>query len=223
VAGGERLVSAANLAETKTPHTVMRKDEVVGPVYPDSHQVSYAMGWVVYDHRGKLVVAHGGVIDGFRAQVTLLPNEKVGLVLLNNLHDTKMNIALGNKLIDHLLGLEPKDWDGYFRKVEQGERDKKQAEIDRRNQARKPGTTPSVTLEQYAGEYQDAAYGTGKVTLSEGQLVWEWSSFRCPLEHFQDDVFRVTGGYFEDHLVEFAGVNGRPMRLRTIGVVFERK
>ena len=83
----------------------MRKDEAVGPVYPDSHQVSYAMGWVVYDHRGKLVVAHGGVIDGFRAQVTLLPNEKIGFALLNNLHETKMNIALGNMLIDHLLGL----------------------------------------------------------------------------------------------------------------------
>lgn len=223
VAGSKRLVSAANFAETKTPHTVMRKDEVVGPVYPDSHQVSYAMGWVVYDHRGRLVIAHGGVIDGFRAQMTLLPNEKVGFALLNNLHETKMNIALGNKLIDHLLGLEPKDWDGYFLKVEKDERDAKQAAIDRRNRARKPGTSPGAPLDRYAAEYCNAAYGTGKVTISGGKLVWEWSSFRCPLEHFQDDVFRVTEGYFEDQLVEFAGANGRPTRLRTMGVVFERK
>jgi CubicO group peptidase (beta-lactamase class C family) len=222
-AGGKRLVSAANLAETKTPHTVMRKDETVGPVYPDSHQVSYAMGWVVYDHRGRLVVAHGGVIDGFRAQVTLLPNEKVGFVLLNNLHETKMNIALGNKLIDHLLGLEPKDWDVYFQKVEKEERDAKRSEINRRNKARRPGTRPSVPLDRYAAEYCNAAYGTGKVTADGGKLVWEWSSFRCPLEHFQDDIFRVTDGYFEDQLVEFAGANGRPARLRAMGVVFERK
>lgn len=223
VADGKRLVSTANLAETKTAHTVMRKDETVGPVYPDSHQVSYAMGWVVYDHRGKLVVAHGGVIDGFRVQVTLLPNEEVGFALLNNLHETKMNIALGNALIDHMLGLEPKDWDGYFLKVEKDERAAKRAEIDRRNKARKPGTRPSVPLGRYAGEYRDAAYGTGKVSADGGKLIWEWSSFRCPLEHFQDDVFRVTEGYFEDQLVEFAGVNGRPSRLRTMGVEFERK
>ncbi|HVK16620.1 MAG TPA: serine hydrolase [Fimbriiglobus sp.] len=220
---GKRLVSAANLTETKTPHTVMRKDEVVGPVYPDSHQVSYAMGWAVYDHRGRLVVAHGGVIDGIRVQVTLLPNEKVGFVLLNNLHETKMNIALGNKIIDHMFGLEPKDWDSYFLKVEKDERDAKRSEIERRNKSRRTGTRPSVPLDQFAGEYRDAAYGTGKVTADGGKLVWEWSSFRCPLEHFQDDAFRVTEGYFEDQLVEFAGVNGRPLRLRAMGVVFERK
>ena len=88
--------------------------------------------------------------------------------------------------------------------MEKDERDTKRAEIDRRNKARKPGTQPSVPLDQYAGEYRDAAYGTGKVTADGGKLVWEWSSFRCPLEHFQDDVFRVTDGYFEDQLVEFA-------------------
>ncbi len=223
VADGKRLVSATNLVETKTPQTVMRKDETVGPVYPDSIQVSYAMGWVVYDHRGHLVVAHGGIIDGFRAQVTLLPNEQIGFALLNNLHKTKMNIALGNSIIDHMLGLEPKDWDGYFLKVEKDERDAEQAAIDRRNKARRPGTVPSVPLDRYAGEYHDAAYGTGKVTLANGKLVWEWSSFRCPLEHFQDDVFRITDGYFEDQLVEFAVTNGRPSKLRTMGVVFERK
>jgi len=42
-------------------------------------------------------------------------------VLLNNLHQTKMNIALGNALIDHLLKLPPKDWNAYFLKVERDE------------------------------------------------------------------------------------------------------
>jgi CubicO group peptidase (beta-lactamase class C family) len=223
VAGGRRLASAANLSETKTPQTLMRKDGPIGPIYPDSVQVSYAMGWVVYDHRGHKVVAHGGVVDGFRPQVTLLPDEKLGFALLNNLHETKMNIALGNALIDHLLGLEPKDWNGYFLKVEADERDAKRAEIDRRNRDRKPGTSPSLPLDKYAGEYRDAGYGTGKVTARDGRLVWEWSSFRCPLEHFQDDVFRVTEGYFEDELVEFTLADGRPSSLRAYSVTFERK
>ncbi len=222
-AGGKRLVSEANLTETKTPQVVMRKDETVGPVYPDSVQVGYAMGWVAYDHRGKKVVAHGGIIDGFRAQVTLLPDEKLGLVLLNNLDKTKMNIAVGNSLIDQLLGLPPKDWNGYFLKVERDEREAKRAEIDRRNKARRPGTRPSAPLSWYVAEYTNPAYGTGKVTLQGDRLVWEWSSFRCPLEHFQGDEFRVTEGYFEDQLIEFAGMNGRPRALRTMGAVFERR
>ncbi len=220
---GKRLVSAKNLTETKTAQTVMRKDETVGPVYPDSLQVSYGMGWVVYDHRGKLVVAHGGIIDGFRVQVTLLPTEKVGIVLLNNLDKTKMNIALGNALIDHVCGLPAKDWNAYFLKVEQDERDAKRVEINQRNNARVLGTRPSIPLEKFTGEYEEAAYGIGKVVFTDGQFSWQWSTFRSPLEHFQDNVFRVTEGYFEDHLVEFRVVGGVPDAMRVFGIVFRKK
>lgn len=222
VSGGKRLVSVANLNETKTPHTVMRKDETIGPVYPDTHQVSYAMGWAVYDHRGVKVVAHGGVIDGFRAQVTLLPDHHIGIALLNNLHQTKMNIALGNSLMDHLLGLPPKDWDGYFLGVERDEREAKRSALAKRNAERKPGTSPSVPRERFAGRYAEPAYGTGVVAIRGGRLVWEWGALTCPLEHFQDDTFRVTEGLLEDQLIEFAVVNGVPHAVKAMGVVFER-
>src|SRR5439155_13488122 len=75
VAGGKRLVSEKNLRETRTPQTIIRLEGGVRAAHPDTHQLSYAMGWLVFDHRGKLVVAHGGVIDGFRVQITLLPEE----------------------------------------------------------------------------------------------------------------------------------------------------
>ncbi|OWK47042.1 serine hydrolase [Fimbriiglobus ruber] len=223
LAGGKRIVSAANLNETKTPQTVMRKDETIGPVYPDSVQVSYAMGWVVYDHRGKHVVAHGGVIDGFRTQITLLPDEKIGIALVNNLHQTKMNIAIGNTLIDQLLGLPPKDWNAYFLKVEWEEQEARRAARAAREKAHVLGTKASAPLAAYAGEYEDAAYGTAKVTVAEGHLVWEWSSFRCRLEHYQQDVFRVTGGHFDDQLIAFQVNDGVPVALKAIDVIFVRK
>ena len=223
VFNGKRIVSKVNLAETKTPHTVMRKNDTIAPVYPDTHQVSYAMGWVVYDHRGKLVVAHGGVLDGFRAQVTLLPNEKIGIVLLNNLHQTKMNIALTNTLIDRMLNLPEKDWHAYFLQVEKTEREAKQSTIDQRLKQRKPGTKPSVALDLYAAKYFDSIYGEARITYADGKLTWKWSSFSSPLEHFNDDVFRITEGFFKDQFIEFRIVNGLPTALRAIEVVFGRQ
>jgi len=220
---GKVIVTSTNLNETKTPHTVMRKDETVGPVYPESVQVSYAMGWVVYDYRGELVIAHGGVIDGFRAQVTLLPKRKIGFALLNNLHQTRMNIALGNNLIDLLLGLSAKDWNAYYLKLDADERAAKQAALEKRNAARMPNTKPSVALARIQGEYFHPAYDLGKVTLKDDKLHWDWGSFGAPLEHFQDDVFRVTSGFLEDQLVEFDVSNGLPRAVRVMGVVFQRR
>ena len=64
------------------------------------------MGWLVYDYRGKKVVAHGGMIDGFRVQITFLPDENLGFAVLSNLHDTRMTLAVTNTLIDLYCGLQ---------------------------------------------------------------------------------------------------------------------
>jgi CubicO group peptidase (beta-lactamase class C family) len=223
VVGGKRLVSEKNLSETRTPQTIIRLQGSVRAMHPDTHQLGYAMGWLVFDHRGKLVLAHGGVIDGFRVQITLLPEERLGFVVLSNLHETRMNQALTNTLIDLYCGLPGRDWNGYFLKVVAEDEARKRSEIEARNTARKPNTTPSLPLPSYAGEYRDAAYGKAKVVADGGKLVLEWSSFRCPLEHFQDDTFRITDGYLEDQLVEFAVTPGRgAAALRLGGVVFKR-
>ena len=70
---GERLVSAAALAETHT------KQSTVAP-----GAIDYGMGWMLREWEGRAVVEHGGNIDGFAASVALLPEEELGMVLLTN-------------------------------------------------------------------------------------------------------------------------------------------
>jgi len=221
---GKQLIAAKQLAETKQPHTPMRKEGLVAAIYPDSHQISYAMGWVVYDHRGKLVVAHGGIIDGFRVQITLLPEENLGFATLNNLHETKMNIALTNALIDRLLGLEPKDWTAYYRGLDRAEADEKLKAKQKRDRARNPKIAPTASLDAHTGEYEHPAYGVGRVKRDGGQLIWEWSSFRVPFEHWQADQFRATSGFFDDEIFQFqADKDGAVTGLTQRGIEFRKK
>lgn len=220
---GRRLVSERSLNETKMPQTIIRLEGNARAMNPDTTQLSYGMGWVVCDHRGKRVIAHGGMIDGFRAQITMLPEERLGIAVLNNLHETRMNQAATNTLIDLYCGLPARDWNAFFLKLVADTATANRAAIDARNKARNPNTRPSFPAESYTGEYDDPAYGKAKVVVKDGKLVLEWSSFKCPLEHFQDDAFRITEGYLEDKLVEFAGAPRRGVTaLRFIGVVFRR-
>lgn len=205
VVSGQRLVSEKNLTETRMPQTIIRLEGAARAMNPDTHQLSYGLGWVVGDHRGKLVVAHGGQIDGFRVQITFLPEEKIGFAVLNNLHETRMNQAITNGLIDLYCGLPGRDWNGFFRKFVADTAAAKQAALDARNKARDPNTKPSLALEGYAGEYEHPAFGKVKIAAAGGKLVLQWSTFRCPLEHFQNDVFRIADGYLADKMVEFAG------------------
>jgi hypothetical protein len=151
--------------------------------------MSYGLGWIVLDYRGHGLVLHGGVIDGFRAQLTLVPKARLGIALLNNLDHSYMNVALTNSLIDAILGLPYKDWNTIVHEALIKGEEEKQAELKELHGARKPGTKTTIPLEALVGRYEDVAYGPGRIQFENGALFWEWGRFRCPLGHFHHDVF----------------------------------
>ncbi len=187
--GERRIGSAANLAETHTPQMVIRLDGIERDLHPETVQMSYGMGWVLEDYRGVGLCSHAGAIDGFRAHITLIPEKKIGIVLLNNLQYTRMNLPLSNSLVDLLLGLPRKDWNGLcadaVRRDEEAAAEKARDRESRRNR----DTTPSCELSAYTGIYENPAYGTVRVTFEKGTLVWTWNDFTTPLEHYQYDTF----------------------------------
>ena len=156
-------------------------------------------------------------------QITLVPEAKLGIAIFNNLHETKANIALTNALLDRILGLKPKDWNAYYQGLDNAEAEAKAKAKAARDRDRKPNSKPLATLESHTGTYGHPAYGTGKVKLDDGKLVWEWSSFRVPLEHWDGETFRATAGYFEDELFEFTAPKGEVLGLSQRGVPFEKK
>jgi hypothetical protein len=204
MAEDKRLVSAAALGETHTPQMVMRMPPIQRALFPDTVQISYGMAWVIHDHRGVRLVSHGGAIDGFRAQITLAPEKKLGIAVLSNLHQTSMNMALSSTLVDLLLNLPQRDWHALHRAVLQ-RRQADAAEQEKERQARrKHGTTPSRELAAYAGTYEHPAYGTARIELKRGALVWRWRQDEAALTHFHHDTFTVHADLAGDADVTFA-------------------
>src|SRR5262249_30578146 len=120
-AEGRRLVSEANLGETHRPQMVIPLEGLEPAVHPDTVQVAYGMGCAIQDYRGRHLVPHAGIIDAYRCHLTTAPDDKLGVVILANLHRTRMNQALSNAIVDRLLGLPAKDWNALLVKVAQQE------------------------------------------------------------------------------------------------------
>jgi CubicO group peptidase (beta-lactamase class C family) len=194
---GKQLVSAESLLETRTPQFALPVKGPVRLMNPYTLQMSYGMGWVIEDYRGRLLNVHGGAIDGFRAQLTLVPDAHLGIAVLCNLQGTHLQPAVTNTLIDQLLGLRRKDWNAHYLKIQRDGEDERKAEAKEREARRHKGTKPSRKLSAYVGTYEDPAYGTARVTLEGGRLVWHWGSFDAPLEHFHYDTFTAR----HDHLI----------------------
>lgn len=64
----------------------------------------YGMGWMLRNWNGQQVVEHGGNIDGFAAQVAMLPKENIGFVLLANVTATPLQGKSISLVFDTLLG-----------------------------------------------------------------------------------------------------------------------
>jgi len=223
---GKQIVSAKNLGETHTAQMAIRVEGLTKAMNPESHVINYGMGWVLQDYRGVELISHAGAIDGYRVHLTLVPEAKLGIVLLVNLHQTRMNLALSNSLVDLMLALPKKDWNAHFidlaKKDDADIRDRAKERTAKRHQ----GTKPSRELGAYTGGYEDEAFGTGKVTLEDGQLVWKWSTFTCPLEHYHYDTFIAKNDLIGNPMVVFTlGADGEVKAMDVqdaVGVEFRK-
>jgi CubicO group peptidase (beta-lactamase class C family) len=193
-AGDKRLVSARSLRQTHLPQIVLKQSPSERALFPDTTQSSYAMAWVVLDHRGHKLLAHGGALDGQRAQIILAPDKKLGIAVLSNLHQTPMNVALAFTLLELYLDVPKKrDWHELYQTVMKGRAD--DAEKAKRDHLakRQPDTKPSHELSAYAGTYEHKAFGSVRVRLVRDKLVWEYHGEKLPLQHFHFDTFLVEG------------------------------
>ncbi len=186
----KRLISEKSFTELFTPQIVIRPEGVNRDLAPESNLLSYGLGWVIQDYRGKLIYAHAGLIDGFRVQFTLLPKEGYGIAVFANKHDTRLPLALSCTLIDHLLKLESKKWNSYY--LELMERAELEQKIQRRRlEQRRQGLKPTLALSEYVGNYTEPAYGTGTIKVFKDRLYWEWGNFGGELKHWEADIFEL--------------------------------
>jgi hypothetical protein len=228
---GKRLVSPEALLETHTPQFALRLDGGTRASNPETNLMSYGMGWLIHDYRGRLLVSHAGFIDGFRAQITLVPKEKLGFVLLYNLQELRMNLALSNSLVDLLLGFPKKDWNAYIGDLAKKETEEAKVRIKERLEKRHPRAPASHEPEAYTGAFEHPAYGRARITFENVKLVrrlmLRWSTFEWPLEHFHFDTFVARDDNVGNPFVTFIfGADGNAAGIQVsdpLGVVFQKE
>jgi CubicO group peptidase (beta-lactamase class C family) len=190
---GKQLISPAAVKEMHTPQTIIRLEGAMERLYPEAHFLNYGMGWFLSDYRGHKMVEHGGSIDGMRGLVAMLPEEKMGVVILTNLSGTILSVPLSYRIFDAYLGAQPHDWSAEMLKtinalLEQGKAAAAKVEAERVKD-----TKPSLALEKYAGDYQNEMYGDTKIVVENGKLkLQRGANFTGDLEHWHYDTFRVT-------------------------------
>jgi CubicO group peptidase (beta-lactamase class C family) len=190
---GKTLVTSSAHAQMWSPHSIVPLDGFWKTWAPGAHLMNYGLGWFLQDYRGRLVVQHGGNIDGMSAHVAMLPEEKIGVVTLTNLNGATVAAVLAYRVFDHFLGAPLGDPSGDALKVIAAAEQQGKEVLANLEKARKTGTTPSLPLADYAGTYSDSMYGELKITQAGNALRIQYGpAFDGTLEHWHFDTFRAN-------------------------------
>jgi CubicO group peptidase (beta-lactamase class C family) len=167
-----RLFSAAAKHMMWSPQTIIALPDVANPY--NTHFLAYGLGWFLADVKGWKQISHTGGLTGMVTQVTLIPELKLGIVVLTNQQSGDAFRAITNTLKDAYLGLPPVDRVAEYRQRAAdaaAKADKVTADVWQEVH-RKDRPPPPLEAGALAGTYRDDWFGQVMINLTGGRLMF---------------------------------------------------
>jgi CubicO group peptidase (beta-lactamase class C family) len=191
VLDGVRFVSTTALRELHTVQVPIATTPAMRAARQvEDTIVGYGMGWQVMDYRGHPMVWHTGAGDGQIAYMALLPQDRLGVVVLVNTWSAPLvHLALVSRILDVYLGYDRRDWAAEAR-VRAQQLAREQEAAARAMQAMRSATPPPLPLERYAGRYEHAVFGPVIVRVEQEALTLQMGDGQAAdLEYHGGDAF----------------------------------
>lgn len=207
--GDDRLYSRSVSHAMWSPETIIPISASARQRQPRTLFRAYGLGWSLSDYAGHRVAAHGGGYDGMYSRVMLVPDQKLGVVVLTN-SMTGIANAICNQVLDTFLELETRNWLSEELPGDQTNRAaffQRIADVKRRDLKE---SQPALPLTAYTGEFRCQMYGDATISLEEDKLVLRLlpnPDLVADLEHKQLDTFvlrwRKEFAWFDEGTLQF--------------------
>lgn len=165
VIDGDTIIDPSQHNILWTPHnnhvvTLEAQDNLIG-----RHFSGYGLGWGVSDYDGNLMITHGGGYDGMYSYQMLIPDQKIGvMVLTNSMKGLSSAVALW--VVDRYLDNPDRDYS--TERLEASKKNESQSNaIEERIADRNRKKEPTLSKEAFAGTYNSGMHGDVIVTQNE--------------------------------------------------------
>jgi CubicO group peptidase (beta-lactamase class C family) len=187
---GKQVIPEAVLRETMTPSFALPNNALESRGWGENLNSYYGMGRTVSSYRGHLLALHGGDLPGFHSQVSIMPNDKLGvIVLIVGDHVAPMYTGLTLNIYERLLGLSLTPWSERLNEIRLKNKAAGTKSRAVANVGRVTGTQPSHPLDDYVGEFAHPAYGVVSIARADKDLSFQFQAMKMPLSHFHYDRF----------------------------------
>lgn len=187
---GKQVIPKSVIRQTLAPSIALPNTGLEVRGWGESLNSYYGMGRWTASYRGHFLAYHGGDLPGFHSQVSTMPYDSIGvIVLVIGDHAAPLYNIVSYNVYERLLGMSLTPWSERQNAIRlQG----KEADKGARAKAgggRIANTRPSHKLDDYTGEFEHPAYGVLTVGKADTNLTFDFHKFRLPLYHFHYDRF----------------------------------
>lgn len=175
-----------------TPHNNFVVDQTQANDF-DQHYNGYGLGWALGEFKGHMRVSHTGGYDGMITAVTLIPDEKLGVVVLTNGVKSPIMAATYYALDRFLDKDNTKDWSAdYLQRTNSYAA--QDTRITDRKASRVQGTQPSIAVADILGKYTSNLVGPIHITKNGETLELTFENaplLSATLTHWHYDVWEL--------------------------------
>lgn len=187
---GRQVIPKNVIAQTLAPSIAMPNTSLQQRGYGELLNAAYGMGRWTASYRGHLLAYHGGDINGFHSQISMMPEDSIGvIVLVIGDHDAPLYNVVSYDIYERLLGLSLTPWSERQNTIRL--KNKAEGKLARASagSGRVPNTHPSHPIDDYTGEFENPAYGVVTISKGDTSLMFEFHGMKLPLSHFHYDRF----------------------------------
>jgi CubicO group peptidase (beta-lactamase class C family) len=165
---GKEVIPAAAIAQTWKPNSILGNG---GHPFNRAHFSLYGLGWFLEEYSGRKIVSHTGGVNGFVTGVTLVPEEKLGIIVLTNTDANSFFDALKNEILDAYLGLPYRNYSNIRLNNHKADQQELARWVQLKQDTIAKHIPTTLPIASYAGNYEHTVYGKMTIASENGKLV----------------------------------------------------
>jgi CubicO group peptidase (beta-lactamase class C family) len=165
---GQQVIPWQAIRKTQYPNSIVRRAR---HPFNKTHYSLYGLGWGLQDYEGREIVSHTGGVDGFVTSVTLIPEEKLGVVVFTNTDMNGLYEAIKWELLDSYLGLPYRNYSQVLLQRYLPVFDQDLKMVSSWQDSAKMNLPTPVRLAKFAGKYNHEVYGSAYLESKEDYLL----------------------------------------------------
>jgi CubicO group peptidase (beta-lactamase class C family) len=166
--GNRQVIASAAIQATRQPQDIVGS---VKHLNGETNYELYGLGWQIQDYSNHRIFMHTGGVNGYLTSVTLVPQDKLGIIVLTNTDQNELYDALRWEIMDAYFKQKFRNYSEVYLSQYKAAATRQLVTDRKLRDTVALAPKPKLSLGDYTGKYTNDFYGNMNITEGEnGQL-----------------------------------------------------